>query len=175
MTRVVFLPDSPRASSAGGVSPARRIQAMVRPTGTSAPGCALTPARKPSAGDSISMTALSVSISRSGSPLATVSPSFFSQEISLPVSWAISSAGMTTLIAIGLMRATWRASARLQISRYARKVLEILYSETRSTGLSVAHFNPFLLGTGFDQLAYATAGFGFILSDGGQRSVHREV
>src|ERR1700691_5912044 len=58
------------------------------------------PARIPSPGDSISITALSVSISISGSPLAIESPSFFSHEISLPVSWAISSAGITTLMAM---------------------------------------------------------------------------
>ena len=61
---------------------------------------ALTPVRMPSPGDSISTTALSVSTSRSGSPLATRSPSRFRQASSLPVSCAISRAGMTTLMAI---------------------------------------------------------------------------
>ena len=61
---------------------------------------ALIPARMPSAGASTSTTALSVSISRSGSPLVTRSPSFFRQAMSLPVSCAISRAGMTTLKAI---------------------------------------------------------------------------
>ena len=46
---------------------------------------------------SISTTALSVSTSRSMSPFLTGSPSCFSQDTSLPVSWAISSAGITTL------------------------------------------------------------------------------
>src|SRR5208337_4171990 len=53
-----------------------------------------------SAGDSTSITALSVSISRSGSPFVTRSPSCFRQAMSLPVSCAISRAGITTLKAI---------------------------------------------------------------------------
>src|SRR5208337_5534964 len=97
---VVFLPDATVTSSVGAVSPGRTIQAMVWPTGTSVPACTLMPERTPSPGDSISITALSVSISSNGSPLATDSPSFLSHEMSLPVSWAISSAGITTLIAI---------------------------------------------------------------------------
>src|SRR6201987_4344311 len=73
---------------------------MVCPTGISAPIAALMPARMPSAGASTSTTALSVSISRSGSPLVTLSPSFLRQARSLPVSCAISRAGITTLMAI---------------------------------------------------------------------------
>src|SRR4029077_5418662 len=66
--------------SDGIASPGRTIHAIVWPTGTTAPSCTLIPTRTPSAGDSISMTALSVSTSRSNSPLATLSPSFFRQE-----------------------------------------------------------------------------------------------
>ena len=73
---------------------------MICPTGTTSPTFAVTPPRTPSACASISTTALSVSTSRSISPLATCSPSFFFQETSFPVSWAISRAGMTTLTAI---------------------------------------------------------------------------
>src|SRR5579871_5761216 len=87
----------PEAPSVGGCSPGAAIQAMVCPTGISAPSEAFTPARTPSAGASTSTTALSVSISSRGSPLVTRSPSFFRQAMSLPVSCAISSAGMTTL------------------------------------------------------------------------------
>src|SRR5262249_44315860 len=65
-----------------------------------APSRALTPLRTPSPGDSISTTALSVSISRSVSPFATRSPSFRRHDTTLPVSCAISSAGMTMLIGI---------------------------------------------------------------------------
>src|SRR5438045_7353347 len=58
------------------------------------------PARMPFAVASISTTALSVSTSSSGSPLVMASPSFFNQAMILPVSCAISSAGITTLVAI---------------------------------------------------------------------------
>ena len=88
----------------GGFSPGATIQAMVWPTGISAPIEPVIPARMPSAGASTSITALSVSISRSGSPLVTRSPSFFRQAMSLPVSCAISRAGITTLKAIVFYR-----------------------------------------------------------------------
>src|SRR5580700_4218620 len=147
---VIFLPDAAATSSAGGVSPGRTIQAMVWPTGTSAPAWTLMPASTPSPGDSISMTALSVSISRSGSPFATDSPSFFSHEMSLPVSWAISSAGITTLIAI------------------------ILF-ERRLVSTLVPYAHSFPLGAGFNHLAHARARFGFGLADCGQRTIHGEI
>ena len=72
-------------SFVGNVSPSARIQAITLPTGTSAPSSACTPASRPSAGDSISTVTLSVSISRSGSPLRTRSPSCFSQVSKRPV------------------------------------------------------------------------------------------
>ena len=93
-------PGAVADSSCGGFSPGATIHAMVCPTGMSWPAEALIPARMPSAGASTSTTALSVSISRSGSPLVTRSPSCFRQARSLPVSCAISRAGMTTLKAI---------------------------------------------------------------------------
>src|SRR5207247_3804652 len=86
--------------SVGGCSPGETSQAMVWPTGTTSPSCDFTPARTPSALASTSTTALSVSTSRRTSPLLTVSPSFFSQETIFPVSCAISSAGITMLVAI---------------------------------------------------------------------------
>ena len=58
--------------------------------------------RTPSAGDSISTFALSVSISRIGSPFLTASPGDLSQRTTLPVSCAISSAGMMTLVGISV-------------------------------------------------------------------------
>src|SRR6202166_4141360 len=91
---------APDSCSVGGFSPGAMIQAMVWPTGMSAPTIPVTPARMPSAVASTSITALSVSISRRGSPLVTRSPSFFRQAMSLPVSCAISRAGITTLKAI---------------------------------------------------------------------------
>jgi len=93
-------PDADSCVSAGGFSPGRTIHAIVWPTGMTSPSCAFTPVRIPSAGDSISTTALSVSISRSGSPLATPSPSFFRQARTLPFSCAISRAGITMLWAM---------------------------------------------------------------------------
>ena len=99
---VLRLPDTVWAVSVGGASPGLTSQAIVWPTGTTSPPCTFTPKRIPSPGDSISMTALSVSTSSRGSPLATVWPSCFSHDISFPVSCAISSAGITTLMGISL-------------------------------------------------------------------------
>jgi len=56
------------------------------------------PRKDPVPGASTSTTALSVSISSNGSPFVTRSPLFFPGQ-ELPFSCAISSAGMTTLIA----------------------------------------------------------------------------
>ena len=88
------------ATFTGGCSPGATSHAMVSPTGITAPTSAVIPASIPSPGASTSTTALSVSISSNGSPLRTLSPSFFRHASSLPVSCAISSAGITTLIAI---------------------------------------------------------------------------
>ncbi len=76
------------------------IWAMVWPTGTTSPSWAVTALRTPEAGASSSIVTLSVSISAMGSPLRTVSPGALIQRRSLPVSWASSSAGMMTLVAI---------------------------------------------------------------------------
>ena len=92
--------DTAVRAFAGGFSPGATSHAIVSPTGITAPTSALTPASNPSPGASTSTTALSVSISSSGSPLRTLSPSFFRHASSFPVSCAISSAGITTLIAI---------------------------------------------------------------------------
>ncbi len=94
-------PVATDAPAAGGCSPGFSSHAIVCPTGTTAPTCAVMPPRIPSTAASISTTALSVSTSRSSSPFLTASPSFFFQETSFPVSCAISSAGITTLVAIG--------------------------------------------------------------------------
>src|SRR5213592_2018432 len=93
-------PAAAVADSAGGCSQAATIHAIVTPTGTTSPSCDLTPASTPSADASTSTTALSVSTSSSGSPLLMTSPSFFNHETIFPVSCAISSAGITTLVAI---------------------------------------------------------------------------
>ena len=82
------------------LSPSPRMTAIVVPTATSAPGSALIEARVPVAGDSTSTTALSVSISSSGSPFVTCSPSRFFQDTTTPMSWAIPSAGMITSVGI---------------------------------------------------------------------------
>src|SRR6056297_1799363 len=72
------------------------ISAMTLPTGTSAPASACTSGRKPSAGASTSIVALSVSTSKSASPDLTASPEDLSQLTILPVSCAIPRAGMMT-------------------------------------------------------------------------------
>src|ERR1035437_463067 len=90
------------SATLGTLSPGFKIHAMMWPTAISEPTSPVTSASTPSAEASTSSTALSVSTSRRSSPLRTVSPSFFSQATSLPVSWPISSAGITTLIAIAV-------------------------------------------------------------------------
>src|SRR5262245_48696454 len=96
------LPDCSRdlLDSAGACSPGCNSHPIVWPTGTTAPSRALTALRIPSPGDSISTTALSVSIARSVSPFATRSPTCLRHATTFPVSCAISSAGITTLIAM---------------------------------------------------------------------------
>jgi len=79
-------------------APGSAMRAMVWPTGTTSPSCAVTWLRTPEAGDSISTVTLSVSISTMGSPFRTVSPGAFIQRRTLPVSCASSSAGMMTLV-----------------------------------------------------------------------------
>src|SRR5207302_982091 len=140
-------------TSVGRASPGRTIHAMVWPTGTSAPSRTLTPARMPSPGASISITALSVSTSSRVSPLATLSPSFFRQAISLPVSCAISRAGITTLIGINR-----------DINR-DRFQLEGLLGNT----------DLFRFRAGFNHVNDALAGGSFRLASGRQRTVHREI
>ena len=85
---------------AGTDSPAFSNHAITWPTGTTSSTFAVTPASTPSTAASISTTALSVSTSSRISPFLTCSPSFFFHETSFPVSCAISSAGITTLVAI---------------------------------------------------------------------------
>ena len=96
----IFRPLCDWAPPVGTASPGFSSHAMVCPTGTTSPTFAVTPDSTPSPPASISTTALSVSTSSSISPFLTCSPSFFFHETSLPVSCAISSAGITTLTAI---------------------------------------------------------------------------
>jgi hypothetical protein len=63
---------------------------------------------------------LSVSISSSGSPFDTLSPSLFRQATSLPVSCAISRAGITTLkamVSFSLAIPSVAADSHLRIDR----------------------------------------------------------
>src|SRR5437879_3535361 len=136
------------AVAIGSASPGASSQAIVWPTGITAPSWAETAERMPSPGDSTSTTALSVSTSSIGSPLATCSPSRLRQETTLPVSCAISRAGITTLTAI---EKNLRESAAL------------------------AHSDSFRLRAGFHHFDHALARRSFALARGGQRSVHREV
>src|SRR5579862_5455662 len=124
---------------------------MVWPTGISAPSCALIPPRTPSPGDSISITALSVSISSRGSPFEMLCPSFLSQAMSLPVSCAISRAGITTLIGIDLSRTKRRP--------------ESLVSDS----------NSFIPSARPDHFFYVLGRFRLALTRGRQLTIHREV
>ena len=108
-------PREPRRETATAAGAARLPLPRARRSGRwpGRPGSRRPPARSrssgcPTAGASISVVTLSVSISRSGSPLATASPGALSQRMTLPVSCASSSAGMMTDVAIRLSgRAPW--------------------------------------------------------------------
>src|SRR5262245_34822230 len=103
------------AATGAGAAPGSKISAIVRPTGTTSPGCADTSPSTPDAGASISTLILSVSISTIDSPLFTRSPGDLIQRRTLPVSCAISSAGMMTFVGIALGDST--ADPRLQLGR----------------------------------------------------------
>src|SRR5690348_10070077 len=66
------------------------------PTGMSIPSAAEILRITPSPGDSTSIAALSVSISKMGAPLATVSPSLTYHLLILPVAMSISTRGRMT-------------------------------------------------------------------------------
>ncbi len=74
------------------------MTATAWPTGTSSPSAARRAASVPSVGASTSTVTLSVSTSTSASPFTTSSPAAFSQRRTLPVSWAMPSAGMITSV-----------------------------------------------------------------------------
>src|SRR5262245_17911884 len=141
------------ASSAGGFSPGATIHAMVAPTGTTSPSRDFTPARTPSAVASTSTTALSVSTSRRSSPFRIASPSFFNQETIFPVSCAISSAGITTLVAI--------------LVSAARENLFLFSREVAAPAASTAH-----LQRGFKHHLFRRDGRVFQRRREGNRNVH---
>jgi hypothetical protein len=85
-------------SSAGSA-----ITPIISPTGTVPPSSTTILRSTPAPKASISTFALSVSISAITSPPLTVSPSFFSHLMTLPVSMASDSFGMNTLV---IMRCT---------------------------------------------------------------------
>src|SRR2546426_1451136 len=98
-------------------SPAARMTAIVWPTGTTSPSCAVTSRSTPAAGASISTVTLSVSISTIGSPFCTGSPGRLSQWTTLPDSWASSSAGMMMFVGI-------RTSAREDLAGDGERALD---------------------------------------------------
>ena len=79
---------------------AAKMWAMMVVTGTVASTPKRMPDKTPLAGDSTSMSILSVCTSRSSSPFSTVSPSFFNQRIIVPSSWAMPNFGMITGVGI---------------------------------------------------------------------------
>src|SRR6266852_5598246 len=97
-----------------------KISAIVCPTGTSSPARAVTSPRTPEAGASISVVALSVSISTSGSPFRTLSPGDLSQCRTLPVSCASSSAGMMTFVGIRRAPSPFPKASRFPAERLRR-------------------------------------------------------
>ena len=81
-------------------SPALPTTAMVCPTGTMVPSGATILRRTPSESDSNSTTALSVSISATGSFLLTAAPSSFSQRTTVPSSMSYPIWGIFNSVAI---------------------------------------------------------------------------
>ncbi len=76
------------------------MNATAVPTGTMAPSAAEMFLMTPSAGASISIAALSVSISKSSAPFLIVSPSLTCHLEILPVAMSISTLGMMTSVAM---------------------------------------------------------------------------
>src|SRR5205814_899546 len=81
-------------------SPSAPTIAIGSPSGALSPSLTKILSRTPFASDCISIVALSVSISASGSPIETLSPSFFNQRESCPSSIVGDSFGITTWVAI---------------------------------------------------------------------------
>src|SRR5829696_2728163 len=78
------------------------MNATAWPTGTTAPSTAVMLRMMPSLGASISIAALSVSISNSKAPFLTASPSFTCHRTILPVAMSISTLGRMTSTGMGL-------------------------------------------------------------------------
>src|SRR5713226_8130087 len=114
---------APADRGPGATEPASseaKISAIVCPTGTTSPSRAVTSPRTPEAGASISVVALSVSISTSGSPFRTLSPGDLSQCRTLPVSCASSSAGMMTFVGIRRAPSPFPKASRFPAERLRR-------------------------------------------------------
>src|SRR5215218_5675159 len=89
-------PSAAPPSRSGTSSPSPWIKAIASPTGTSSPSPAINWARVPESSASISMEALSVSISAIGSPSETSSPSLTSHLTRVPSSIAPAVLGIST-------------------------------------------------------------------------------
>ena len=91
-------------------SPSSPIQAIVWPTGAS-PSASAIFSSTPAKSDSTSCVTLSVSISKSGSPFSTVSPSDFSHFVTVPASMPWPSRGSLTSLATAIYFPTVRLIA----------------------------------------------------------------
>ena len=89
--------DLSKAAMSSSASP---MIAMACPSGALSPSPIRILRSTPFASACISIVALSVSISASGSPIETLSPSFFNQRESCPSSMVGESLGITTWVAI---------------------------------------------------------------------------
>src|SRR3989337_1319186 len=96
------------------------IRATARPTGTTAPSTAVILRMMPSLGASISIAALSVSISNSNAPFLTGSPSFTCHLEILPVAMSISTFGNMTSTGMGLNPALHELADLLDNARRLR-------------------------------------------------------
>ncbi len=100
------------------------------PTGTGWPSSTTQPLMTPSAGDSTSTVALSVSISASTSPFLTGSPSFFTLRTSVPSAISKPSLGMGTISGMVISGHAAGQARRDVYSRYMTFLTALITSAT---------------------------------------------
>ena len=86
------------ATGAGALAPPSSMRATIAFTATTLPSSTSTAERVPDAGEGISLSTLSVEISKSGSSRFTASPGFFNQRVSVASTMLSPIWGITTSI-----------------------------------------------------------------------------
>ena len=92
------------AGFSGAAAPAAPILASSPPTATVSSSSAVIASSVPATGDGISVSTLSVDTSTSGSSTSTVSPTFFSQRVTVPSVTDSPSSGISTGLALSFGR-----------------------------------------------------------------------